>query len=169
MFLGKINRYPTVTKKRKGENMSEKKKLSAKRYLQQLEVIDMMINQDLERLDDMKTDACSTGGIDYSKDRVQTSMSGDSIGNLVVRYMTLNDEINAEIDSFISAKNQIIQEVRGLKDKNYINILYKIYVQYKSIKVAAGEMRKSYSYVLELHKKALAEFEETYKNLHYLT
>jgi hypothetical protein len=151
------------------KNMSEKKKLSAKRYLQQLEIIDMMINQDLERLDDMKTDACSTGGIDYSRDRVQTSMSGDSIGNSVVRYMTLNDEINAEIETFSDAKNQIIQEIRGLKDKNYINILYKIYVQFKSIKIASGEMRKSYSYVLELHKKALAEFEETYINLYYLT
>lgn len=149
--------------------MSEKKKLSAKKYLEQLEVIDMMINQDLERLDDMKTDACSAGGIDYSKDRVQTSMSGDSIGNTVVRYVTLNDEINAEIDSFIDAKNQIIHEIRELKDKNFINVLYKIYVQYKNIKITAGEMKKSYSYVLELHKKALAEFEETYKNLYYLT
>ena len=149
--------------------MSEEKQLPAKKYLQQLEIIDMMINQDLERLEDMKNDACSTGGIDYSKDRVQTSMSGDSIGNSVVRYMTLNDEINKEIDSFVSAKDQIIREIRGLKDKNYINILYKIYVQYKSIKIAASEMNKSYSYVIELHKKALAEFKETYKNLHYLT
>lgn len=149
--------------------MSEKKKLSAKKYLEQLEIIDMMINQDLERLDDMKTDACSAGGIDYSKDRVQTSMSGDSIGNVVVRYMTLNDEINAEIDSFVNAKNQIIQEIRGLKDKNYINVLYKVYVQYKSVRQASKEMKMSYSYVIELHNRALDMFENTYSNLHYLT
>jgi len=149
--------------------MSEKRKLTAKKYLEQLEVIDMMINQNLERLDDMKTDACCTGGIDYSRDRVQTSMSGDSIGSDVVRYVSLNEKINAEIGSFIDAKNQIIYEIRGLQDKNYINVLYKIYVQYKNIKVTAQEMKMSYQYVRDIHKKALTAFEEIYKNLHYLT
>ena len=149
--------------------MSEKKKLSAKKYLEQLEIIDMMINQDLERLDDMKTDACSAGGIDYSKDRVQTSMSGDSIGNTVVRYVTLNDEINAEIDSFIDAKNQIIHEIRELKDKNFINVLYKVYVQYKNVKTAAYEMGMSYAHVKRLHQNALLMFEDMYSDLHYLT
>lgn len=149
--------------------MSEKKKLSAKKYLEQLEIIDMMINQDLERLDDMKTDACSAGGIDYSKDRVQTSMSGDSIGNTVVRYVTLNDEINAEIDSFIDAKNQIIHEIRELKDKNFINVLYKVYVQYKNVKTAAYEMGMSYPHVKRLHQNALLMFEDMFSDLHYLT
>lgn len=50
------------------------KKLTARRYLEQIQEFDIYINQDLERLDDMKTNACSTGAIDYSKDRVQTTM-----------------------------------------------------------------------------------------------
>ena len=54
------------------------KTLSAREYLGQLQELDTNINQDLERLDDMKTNACSTGGIDYSAERVQTSPSGDS-------------------------------------------------------------------------------------------
>lgn len=151
--------------------MSEgkKKSLSAKEYLSQLEVIDEQINQNLERLDDMKSGACDTGGIDYSKDRVQTSTSGDKLCNDVIRYVSLNDQINAEIDLFVEAKEQIIREIRSLRKKEYIQVLYKVYVQYKSIRQTANEMKKCYSYVLELHKKALAAFEETYKNLHYLT
>lgn len=151
------------------ENRSKKNSLSAKTYLAQLEVIDIKIAQDLERLNDMMINARSTGGIDYSRERVQTSPSGDKLCNDITRYVTLNDEINTEIDLFVNAKNQIIREIRGLHDKNYINVLYKTYVQFKSISQAAKEMKKSYSYVLELHKKALTEFEETYKNLHYLT
>lgn len=150
--------------------MSEgKKKLSAREYLGQLEELDIKINQDLERLEEMKTDACNPGGIDYSKDRVQTSISGDKLGGQVTRYVTLNEYINAEIDRFADVKEQIISEIRGLHDTHYIQLLFKVYVQFKSIREAAGEMKISYSYAVELHKKALKAFSETYKNLYYLT
>lgn len=147
--------------------MSERK-LSAREYLEQLEVLDTNINQDLERLSDMKTNASCSGAIDYSKDRVQTSTSGDKLCNDVARYVDFEEQINAEIDRFVDAKEQIIQEIRDLRVKNYIQVLFKVYVQFKSIKVAASEMGMSYQYVREVHKKALKTFEQTYKNLHYL-
>lgn len=60
--------------------MSEKKKyLTAEQYLSQLGTIDEAINQDIERLSEMKLNAMSTGGIDYSKERVQTSAVGDRL------------------------------------------------------------------------------------------
>ena len=83
------------------------KTLSAREYLGQLQELDTNINQDLERLDDMKTNACSTGAIDYSAERVQTSPSGDSLCKAVTNYVAFNDEINSEIDRFCDAKNLI--------------------------------------------------------------
>lgn len=147
----------------------EKKPLSAKKYLSQLELIDTQINQDIERLEEMKQNAMSTGGIDYSKDRVQTSPVGDKLCSAVARYTAFDEEINAEIDRFIDAKEQIIKEIRGLRDVNYIQVLYKVYVQFKTVRIAAQEMKKSYRYVIQVHNDALKAFEETYKNLHYLT
>lgn len=144
------------------------KKLTARRYLEQIQEFDIYINQDLERLDDMKTNACSTRAIDYSAERVQTSPSGDSLCKAVTNYVAFNDEINSEIDRFCDAKNLIIKQIRGLRDKNYVQVLYKVYVQYKTVKQASKEMKKSYNYTVELHNKALAAFEETYKNLTYL-
>lgn len=117
----------------------------------------------------MKANAMSTGGVDYSRERVQTSAAGDRLCSDVARYTAFDEEINAEIDRFINAKNQIISEIRGLHVNNYVQVLFKVYVQFKSIRQAAKEMKKSYAYVIELHKKALSMFEETYKNLHYLT
>lgn len=150
--------------------MSEgKKKLSAREYLGQLEELDINISQDLEQLEEMKRDACSTGGIDYSRDRVQTSISGDKLGGQVTRYVTFNEHINAEIDRFADAKEQIISEIRGLHDTHYIQLLFKVYVQFKTLKVAADEMKMSYQYVRNVHKKALAAFESTYANLYYLS
>lgn len=144
------------------------KTLSARKYLEQLQTFDIYISQDLERLDDMKTNACSTGAIDYSAERVQTSPSGDSLCRQVTNYVAFNEKINAEIDRFVDAKEQIISEIRGLRDKNYVQVLYKVYVQFKTVKQASKEMKKSYNYTVELHNKALAAFEETYKNLTYL-
>nr|DAW82211.1 MAG TPA: Protein of unknown function (DUF1492) [Caudoviricetes sp.] len=144
------------------------KTLSARKYLEQLQTFDIYISQDLERLDDMKTNACSTGAIDYSAERVQTSPSGDGLCRQVTNYVAFNEKINAEIDRFVDAKEQIIREIRGLRDKNYVQVLYKVYVQFKSVKQASKEMKKSYNYTVELHNKALAAFEETYKNLTYL-
>lgn len=145
------------------------KKLTARQYLTQLQELDTNINQDLERLEDMKTNACSTGGIDYSAERVQTSPSGDSLCKAVTNYVAFNDEINAEIDRFSDAKEQIIKQIRGLHNARYSQVLFKVYVQFKSLKVASGEMGMSYQYVRNLHKKALTRFEETYDDLHYLT
>lgn len=149
--------------------MSKEKKLSAKAYLEQLEIIDMQINQDIERLGEMKENAMSTGGIDYSRDRVQTSPRGDKLCADVARYIAFDEEINAEIDRFVDAKEQIIREIRELRDKNYIQVLTKIYVQFKSVKVASQEMKKSYSYTIDLHRKALKAFENMHKQLKYLT
>lgn len=148
--------------------MKENKGLSARCYLGQLQELDTKINQDIERLEEMKLQAGSTGAINYDE-KVQTSMKGDKLCNDVTRYVAFNEEINAEIDTFVDAKNQIIAEIRGLHNVNYIQLLFKVYVQFKPLKIAAAEMKKSYSYVIEIHKKALSEFEETYKNLSYLT
>ena len=145
-----------------------KKPLSARVYLEQLALIDEQINQDIERLEELKQSARSTGSFDYSRERVQTSPIGDKLCSDVSRYVDLDTQINAEIDRFVDAKEQIIREIRGLRDVNYIKVLYKVYVQFKSVKVAAQEIGKSYHYTSELHKKALNAFEEQYENLYYL-
>lgn len=145
------------------------KRLSAKEYLQQLEVLDMQINENMSRLYEMKEQALCTGSFDYSKPNVQTFAIGDKLCRDVARYTDFNEHINNEIDQFVDARNQIIREIRGLRVKNYIQVLYKIYVQYKSVKVAAQEMKKSYSYTIDLHNKALRAFESQYPNLYYLT
>ena len=97
-----------------------------------------------------------------------TSPSGDSLCRQVTNYVAFDDEINAEIDRFVDAKNLIIKQIRGLHNNYFNQILFKVYVQFKSVKQASKEMKKSYNYTVELHNKALAAFEETYENLTYL-
>lgn len=145
-----------------------KELLSAKEYLSQLEMIDVQINQDIERLEEMKQSAASIGSFDYTRDRVQKTTTGDKLCLDVAKYIDLNDKINREIDQFIDAKEQIIKEIRELRNANYVRVLYKVYVQFKSIKEVSYEMKKSYNGTVEIHCKALKAFSELHKELYYL-
>ena len=148
--------------------MSEKGKLTARQYLEQLKVIDTKINQKMEELADLMTAATSTGAIDYSKDRVQTSPQ-NAQENRICKYVDLDAEINREIDEFVDIKHRVTKEIQELNVDYYIKILFKVYVQYKTVKDAANEIGLSYQYVRDLHKKALKAFEELHTDLHYLT
>lgn len=144
------------------------KKLTAKQYLDQLRVIDTKINQKMEELADLMIAATSTGAIDYSKDRVQTSPQ-NAQENRICKYVDLDAEINREIDEFVDIKHRVTKEIQELNVDYYIKILFKVYVQYKTVKDAANEIGLSYQYVRDLHKKALKAFEELHTDLHYLT
>lgn len=148
--------------------MMNDKKLTAKQYLDQLRVIDTKINQKMEELADLMTAATSTGAIDYSKDRVQTSPQ-NAQENRICKYVDLDAEINREIDEFVDIKHRVTKEIQELNVDYYIKILFKVYVQYKTVKDAANEIGLSYQYVRDLHKKALKAFEELHTDLHYLT
>jgi DNA-directed RNA polymerase specialized sigma subunit len=144
------------------------KNLTAKQYLDQLRVIDTKINQKMEELSELMTAATSTGAIDYSKDRVQTSPQ-NALESRICKYVDLNDEINREIDEFVDIKHRVTKEIQELNVDYYIKILFKVYVQYKDLKVTANEVGLSYAYVRNLHKEALKAFEQHHTDLHYLT
>lgn len=140
--------------------------MKAKEYLQQLQRLDTVINQKIKEVDDLRLKSRSVGSIDYSKERVQTSPSGDaSFVKLIGRIIDLEAEINAEIDAFVDEKHRIINQIQGLKNSKYIEILYKHYVEFKRLEVVAVEMNFTYQYVVELHGYALKDFQTTYENL----
>lgn len=139
--------------------------MKAKEYLQQLQRLDTVINQKIKEVHDLRLQAQSTGGIDYSKERVQTSPSGDApFVKPICRIIDLEAEINAEIDKFVDEKHKIINQIQGLKNSDYISLLYKRYVEYKSLERICVEMNFSYDYIKHLHGYALKDFEDRILN-----
>lgn len=140
--------------------------MRAKEYLQQLRRLDTVIDQKIKELDDLKVKSTCIGGFDYSKERVQTSPSGDApYVRTVSRMIDLNEEINRDIDDFVDRKHKIINQIQGLANAKHINLLFKRYVEYKRLEVISVEMNYTYQYTKELHGYALQEFERTYPNL----
>ena len=87
--------------------------MKSKEYLQQLKLLDMKIDQKLKQKEDLRQITQATGALDYSKDRVQTSSSGDTLSNAVIKYLSLEEEIDRQIDQFVDLKNQIINQCPG--------------------------------------------------------
>jgi hypothetical protein len=139
--------------------------MKAKEYLQQLQRLDTVINQKIKEVHDLRLQAQSGGGLDYSKERVQSSPSGDApFVKPICRIIDLEAEINAEIDRFVDEKHKIINQIQGLKNSDYINLLYKRYVEFKSLEKICVEMNFSYDYIKHLHGYALQDFEDRILN-----
>lgn len=140
--------------------------MTAKEYLKQLKKLDVMINQEVKELEELRLKAMSIGSIDYSKGRTQTnSFKGAPFVELIKHIADLEAEINIDIEKLVDRKHKIIKQIQALDDTNYMEILYKRYVEFKKLEEIAVEMNFTYQYTREIHGYALQKFETTYKNL----
>jgi len=134
--------------------------LKAKEYLQQLQKADVIINQRIQEKADLWTRVTSIGSFDYSKDRVQTSSSGDaSFVKVINRMLDLENEIDRLIDDYIDLKHKIIGEIHDLNYADQIKVLYKRYVLYEKFEQIAVDLSFSIRNVYFVHGNALQEFQ----------
>jgi len=135
--------------------------MTAKEYLSELQLIQMEIEQ-LQEEREMYLEMATSISVRLSPVKVQTSGSVDRIGDNTSKAADLARMLDKKVNKLMEKQQEITNMIRGLHDKNYIQVLYKVYVQFNTIKQAAVEMKRSYTYTLELHKKALAAFETVY-------
>ena len=131
-----------------------------KEYLRQLRRLELYIEQRQEELNRLR-ELIGSHAIDYGE-RVQTSPSADSIPNEVIRRAELEADISRKIERFLQLKHKIINEIQSLDNAVYASILYKRYVEYKSLEEIAVEMNYSYIHIKRLHGYALLEFKKRF-------
>ena len=140
--------------------------MKAKDYLKHLKYLDTSINQKIQELADLRLKAISPTGIDYSKEHIKTSVDGEApFVKTVYKIIELENEINDEINKFVEEKHKIINQIQGLKDTRYVEILFKRYVEFKTLETISVEMNYTYQYTRELHGYALQLFQKTYNTL----
>lgn len=141
--------------------------MTAKEYLQQLHKMNVIINQRNQEKADLRARLSSIGSIDYSKERVQTSLlAGAGYEKEIIKIINLENEIDRLNDEYVDLRHKIIGEIHNMTKPDYMRILYKRYVENKRLEQIAAEMNYTYQYVRELHGYALQEFESTNTNLH---
>ena len=141
--------------------------MQTEEYLSQLKNIDNRIKDLMKEADRWFDIATSTGGIDYSADKVQTSPKPDRIGDLVSKVVDYQERCKRLAADKIELKHTIIEQIRSLSgEEMYYNILYGRYVENKSLNRLAVENEYSYRRIKGLHKKAIEDFEKTYGTLY---
>lgn len=132
--------------------------MTAKEYLSELAALQVKIQQKQEQKQ-MFLDMAISITAPINPIKVQTSSTVDRMGEAVAKAADMDAVIESEIDALWYRQHEIVKEIQALHNAKYIQLLFKVYVQGKSIRGASIEMQMSYQYVRELHKKALAAFE----------
>ena len=99
--------------------------------------------------------------------KVQSSPVADRMGDNVARAADIDTRIDKELCSFWDKQDEVTKQIQGLHNVKYMQLLFKVYIQEKSIRQAAREMKMSYGYVMQLHKQALEAFEGMYADVLY--
>lgn len=149
--------------------------MTAKEYLNQIRLLDLKISQKQEERDHLKAMAAGNSSPVLSKDKVQTSGSGDKMARTVDKYIDLEKEIDKMISQYVDMRDHIIDQIHSLGDSKYVELLYLKYVgrredngkiHYLRLEEIACVMKKSnglpysYEHIRMLHGEALKRFAE---------
>ena len=86
----------------------------------------------------------------------------DRLSEEITRIVNLEKQINSDLGAMLMLRNKIINEIQSMDNPVYIDILYKRYVQYKSLEEIAVEMSYVYVHTRRLHGLALQAFRARY-------
>ena len=133
--------------------MSEK--LTPKDYLMQIRKLRVLIDQREKELDRLREQTFSSvSGIDYSRIPVKGSRRvGASFEQAAIKSLDLTAEIAGLIDEYNDLRHKIIGEIQSLDRPEYMQVLYKRYVEEK------------HYHIRHLHGWALHEFGKLMKEM----
>ncbi len=98
----------------------------------------------------------SFGGIDYSADRIQTTPK-NKLEEAAVRLSDRLEYLDNEIMRVSIEIDDRIGSIEKLSDDNHRNILFKRYVEGKSLEEISVEMGYTYNYTCTLHGESLTK------------
>lgn len=136
--------------------------ITAKEYLREIRKMDLAIDQKQDEFDSLIKKRTYVGSMDYSTERVQTSPDGSGFTRIADRLADMQVEINGEIDRYHDVRHERINQMQQLSKTEYVDILFRRYVQYQSFETISSEMQKSYHRICHLHGEALKEFENKF-------
>lgn len=95
-----------------------------------------------------------------TKDKVQTSLTGDKMANLIAELEDLDNEIIDGIQKLTELQTAIIRKIESMADERQKDVLYSRYVEMKKWELIAVEMDYTMRNLFVLHGHALIEYEK---------
>lgn len=82
------------------------------------------------------------------------------VGDLVAKIVDLESEITALTNEYIERRTEIIRTIDSVENSVLYEILFKKYVEGKSLGVIADEIGYAYQWTKSLHLTAIAEVQK---------
>ena len=131
----------------------------AKDYFAQIRKTDRLIQRLIDTVHTLRSGLTSQS-YELKPDKVQTSGAKDTLGETVVKIMSLEEDINARIDELVDMKQEAFTMINRIPDLDQQNILIGRYIQLKKWEDIALELNFSIQWVYELHGKGLLAFSQ---------
>ena len=130
--------------------------VNAKEYLSQAFNLDQRINCKLEQVSVLRDLALKTTLI-LRDDKVQDTKQRSPMENTLVKLMSLEDEINDDIDQLIDLKRELASFVSKIDNSSHRLLLELRYLGGSTWEEVATVMGYDLRWTYRLHKKALKE------------
>ena len=132
--------------------------MTAKEFLSQAYRIDQRINSKLEQVQALRNQA-ENATATLSPTPRSASPDLHSMESILVKIFSLEHEINADIDTLVDLKREIMRAIKDVKNVEYQLILEQRYLCFKRWEQIAVDMNVASRTLYMLHERALAEIE----------
>lgn len=123
--------------------------MTVKQYLSQLELFDKRIQNKLAEEKQLRSLATSISS-HMDSERIKASCNNDRIGDIVSKIVDVETELNALIKEYLDQRSEIIQTIEEITRVKPYEVVFKKFVEYKSLEEISKEMYCSVSYVKRL-------------------
>ena len=138
--------------------------MTAKQFLSQARRIDKRIDNYVEEITQLLTLATKTTPSN-AQERVQSSGTGDKVGDGAVKIADLQKEMDRWVDELLIKKEEIRKVIEQVDDTDCYDLLYKRYILYKKWEQIAVDKDITTMGVWKMHGRALKKVEKILESL----
>ena len=135
--------------------------MDAKEYLLQVGERKEQILEKEEYIEWLR-ESLGLAGIDYDRDKIQTSADGDKFANTFAKIFKAEEDLKRMKEELVLFSVQVIDMIQKLPEKKHRDILKHVYLDGMKLKECADSVGYSYDYVRELHSEGLKAFGEIF-------
>ena len=134
--------------------------MGTKEYLKQAFYLDKRIQTKTQELFQLRKTAGLLQAVNYDRPIVQGGTAGSGMDG-VDKIISLEQEINREIDALLNLKQEIRQRIEKLENADFRDVLTRRYILFETWEQIAVDMHYTYRWIHKLHGRALSEFEKS--------
>lgn len=134
--------------------------MTVEEYLNKVKLNCIKVEQKKKQLKEVEEKRFYVSALDLSKERVRHSHKNQNLSDVCEH---LKENLKKQIAEYLLEKDNIINEIHKLKNEIYVKVLYRHYVEYKSLELIAEELNYNYCYIRRMHRAALREINNVLK------